>query len=165
MSRNRYLVTGTAVGIGVVAVVAVLSAAPSWRSLPEDTGVVSLSFTHGGARTCRDLTEDEMARLPANMRRKTVCDRGRANLRLELDMDGETVLSEVLQPGGFAGDGPARVYERFQLPAGPHELELRMADSGREEGFDHVVSKRIDLAPAENFVIDFRPESGGFVFE
>lgn len=164
MSRARRLVTGSLATAAVVAAAAWLSAAPAWHPLPEDTGVVSLSFTHGGQRTCRELDEAELARLPANMRRTTVCDRTRATLRLELDIDGEPALRAELTPGGLAGDGPARVYERFRLPAGRHELALRLADSGREEGFDHVASHRVELAPAQNFVIDFRPEQGGFVF-
>lgn len=161
----RRVVAGSLICLAVVAGAAALSAWPAWRSLPPGTGVVSLSFSHGGARDCRRLTEDELARLPANMRRPEVCDRTRADVRLEMDIDGATVLHRTIAPGGLAGDGPARVYQRFALPAGTHTVALRLADSGRAQGFDHEAAREIALAPAQNFVIDFRSEEGGFVFQ
>lgn len=164
MSRWLRMAAGSVVTLAVVAVVALFSAWPRWQTLAPGTGVVSLSFSHGGARACRPLAEAERARLPANMRRQEVCDRERAALRLEFVIDGTAVLRETLAPSGLAGDGPARVYERFRLPAGPHEIVVRLADSGRAEGFDHQASRRVTLAPAENLVIDFRPGKGGFVF-
>ena len=164
MSRARRIATGSLATVAVVAATAILSSAPRWHRLPPDTGVLTLAFTHGGARSCRALAEAELAKLPENMRRTTVCDRARADVRLELDIDGTPALRAVLRPAGFAGDGPARVYERFPLAAGPHQVDVRMADSGREQGFDHTASRQVALAPAKNLVIDFRPEEGGFVF-
>lgn len=165
MSRWRHLLAGSAVTTVLVFVVAIFSAWPDWRTLPAETGVVSLSFSHGGARACRPLTEAELERLPRNMRQKEICDRERAPLRLEMEIDGKPVLREELPPSGLAGDGPARVYERFRLPEGEHEIALRLADSGRARGFDHEARRTIALAPAENKVIDFRPGEGGFVFQ
>ncbi len=164
MSRVRRLILGTAVTTLVATGAAFFSAAPSWRSLPDGMAVVKLSFTHGGARDCRQLDADELARLPANMRKREICERERAALRLELDIDGEPVLRAELPPSGLAGDGPARVYRRFPLGAGKHEIAVRLADSWRAEGFDHAVARRITLTAEQNLVIDFRPERGGFVF-
>lgn len=159
------IVAGSLVTLALTAGAAAFSAWPAWRSLPPATGVLSLSFSHGGARDCRPLTDEELAKLPSNMRRREVCDRTRADIRLELDIDGETVLARTIRPGGLAGDGPARVYQRFRLAAGAHEVSVRMADSGRADGFDHEARREVTLAPAEHLVIDFRPEEGGFVFQ
>ena len=164
MRRVRHLVLGTALTVAVTAGIAVLSAWPSYHTIPEDTGVVKLAFTHGGARNCRELTEEELAKLPPNMRRKEVCDRERQPVYVELEIDGERVFADSLPPTGLAGDGPSRVYERFVLPAGTHELALRLRDTGAAEGFTHRTERRVELAPGQNLAIDFAPEAGGFVF-
>jgi len=164
MSRVRRLILGSAVTAVVATGAAFFSAAPTWRSLPEGMGVVKLSFTHGGARNCRQLDAEELARLPANMRKREICDRERAALRLELDIDGEPALRAELPPSGLAGDGPARVYQRFPLDAGDHKIAIRLADTGRADGFDYEAARRVNLAAEQNLVIDFRAEQGGFVF-
>ena len=69
-----------------------------------------------------------------------------------------------LPASGIAGDGPARVYQKFVLPAGEHQVEIRLRDTNRAEGFDHAASRRITLAAEQNFAIDFRPVAGGFIF-
>jgi uncharacterized protein YbdZ (MbtH family) len=143
---------------------AALSAWPSYRSMPEGAGLVRLSFSHGGQKACRDLTEEELAKLPPNMRRKQVCDRQRPPLYVELDIDGATIFSAVLPSTGIAGDGPSRVYRRFVLPAGPHDLAVRLRDTSRPEGFDHAAMHHLDLAPDQSFAIDFNPALGGFTF-
>jgi hypothetical protein len=69
-----------------------------------------------------------------------------------------------LPPTGIAGDGPSRVYQRFVLPTGQYDVAARMRDTPRPEGFDHERKGRIALGTDQMFVIDFRSESGGFVF-
>lgn len=165
MSGPRQLITGTLAMVAAVLATAWLSSAPAYRSLPEGAAMLRLSFAHGGARTCRPMTDEELAKLPPNMRRREVCERERAALYLELDIDGATVYRADLPPTGLAGDGPSRVYRGFVLPAGTHEIGVRMRDSGRAEGFDYRAERQIGLAPGQNFVIDFRPEAGGFVFD
>jgi hypothetical protein len=39
-----------------------------------------------------------------------------------------------------------------------------MRDTGRSEGFDHIGKARAALASGQMLVIDFRPETGEFVF-
>ena len=165
--RARHLVLGGLFLLAVSLAVALLSAWPSWRSLPRDTALLRLSFTHGGDRSasCRDRTAEELAELPPNMRLKQVCDRRRPPVYVELEVDGMTVFAESLPPRGLAGSGPSQVYERFALPAGAHDIAVRLRDRPATEGFDYAAERRVTLAPAESFVIDFRPEAGGFVFQ
>ena len=164
MSRVRHLILGTSLTVAVTAGVAVLSAWPSWHTIPEGTGVVKLSFSHGGARNCRPLTEEERAKLPPNMRRSEVCDRERQPVYVELDIDGSRVFAASLPPTGLAGDGPSRVYESFVLPAGRHELAVRLRDTAADEGFTHRAEREVTLEPGQNLAVDFAPESGGFTF-
>lgn len=146
--------------------VAALSDWPSYGQIPKDTGVVMLTFVHGADRKgeCRRLTPEEIAKLPPNMRRVQDCPRGRRAIYVELDVDGRQVYQASLPPTGIAGDGPSRVYQRFVLPAGKHVVAVRMRDTARSEGFDHERSERVELSPDQMLVVDYRPESGSFVF-
>jgi hypothetical protein len=110
------------------------------------------------------MTEAELAKLPPNMRRTEICDRKRPPVYVELDLDGETVYNALLQPSGIAGDGPSRVYQRFVLPVGSHDVAIRLRDTTRTEGFDYAAERRISLVPMQSFAIDFRPSAGGFIF-
>ncbi len=163
--RARHLALGGLVMLAVSLATAWLSAAPDWRSLPRDTALLRLSFTHSGERTCRDRTPQELAELPPNMRLKQLCDRRRPPVYVELEIDGALAYAAELPPSGLAGSGPSRVYERFLLPAGSHAIVVRLRDRPASEGFDHAAATQVTLRPAQSFVIDFRPELGGFVFQ
>jgi hypothetical protein len=164
VNRIAKLILGALTMTAMITGVAALSAWPAYRSLPEGDAFLKLSFSHGGARNCRQLTEAELAQLPANMRRREVCDRKRLPVLVALEIDGAPAFRAELPPSGLSGDGPSRVYEKFTLTAGPHSIAVRLRDSGRTEGFDYAAERRIDLAPGQSFVIDFSPVSGGFVF-
>ena len=148
------------------AAVAVFADWPSYRQIPRGSAIVILTFVHGADRKaeCRRLTAVEIAKLPPNMRRVDDCPRGRRPIYVELDLDSRTVFRESLPPTGIAGDGPSRVYQRFVVPAGKYDVAVRMRDTPRPDGFDHENKKAITLVPDQMFVVDFRPEHGGFVF-
>jgi hypothetical protein len=145
--------------------VAWLSDRPTYRQIPEGTGVMMLSFVHSADRRgeCRRLSPEEIAKLPPNMRRVQDCPRVRRPIYVELDLDGRNVYRASLPPTGIAGDGPSRVYQRFVLPARKYDIAVRMRDTARAEGFDHERHDKIDFAPDQLFVIDYR-ESGEFIF-
>jgi len=152
--------------VALFAAVAAFSDRPVYRQTPVGSAIVMLSFVHGSDRRaeCRRLTPEEIAKLPPNMRRVEDCPRRRRPLDVELDVDGRTVYRASLPPTGIAGDGPSKVYERFVLPAGRHDLAVRMRDTPRSEGFDHERSERVELAVDQLFVIDYRAANGEFVF-
>ena len=125
--------------VALFAGVATLSDWPTYAQIPKNSGVVMLTFVHGADRKgeCRRLTPEEIAKLPPNMRRVQDCPRGRRPIYVELDVDGRSLYKASLPPTGIAGDGPSRVYQRFVLPAGKHDLAVRMRDTARADGFDH----------------------------
>ena len=145
--------------------VAALSNRPVHRSLPDGVGVLTLSFSHGADRraACRPATPEELAKLPPNMRRPEICPRDRPPIRVEFDIDGRRMFAADVPPSGIAGDGPSRVHQRFVLPAGDHDVAVRMRE--RPDGdFAWHAERTIRLAPGASRVIDFRAASGGFVF-
>lgn len=167
MIAGARLILPTLVLVVVFAAVALLSDWPRYSRLAPDSAVIKLSFTHGSNRQaeCRRRTPEELAKLPPNMRKPLECPRGRGGVYVELEVDGQPVFRASLPPSGLSGDGPSRVYEQFVVPAGPHAIAVRMRDTPRSEGFDYVRSGRVVLAAEQNFVIDFRPEAGGFIFQ
>ena len=163
-SALRY-VGQAAVLVAFAGMVGFFSAAPSFRHFPEGQALLKVSFAHGGARRaeCRKRTRRELAEMAANMRKEMDCPRGRVDLRLEIDLDGAPLYQATLPPTGLAGDGPSRVYERFVLPAGRHVLHLRLRDSRRNQGFDHVTQKVVAFAAGQSVAVDFHVGEGFIV--
>jgi len=164
------------------AFVGTLAQAPSWQSADATRAQLKLSFTHGGARVqeCRRLTQEELAKIPPNMRRPLDCSRERVPVVIELDLDGQPLYRAAIAPSGVWKDGPAAVYRRFTVPAGRHRLAMRLRDdlpgrinperAGRGDAGGHwtgewnyVRSVDIELAARDNRVIDFRADKGGFL--
>lgn len=160
--RARHLLAGGVLSLVLVLATAALSAWPAWQSLAPGAAVLRLSFTHSGARTCRDRTAEELARLPANMRDDKICERRRAPVRIEMDIDGRPVLGADLRPSGLAGSGPSRIYHRLELPAGRYQVGIRMRDDPSVPGFTQEATFDIELAPAQSLAIDFDASAGGF---
>jgi hypothetical protein len=161
-ARAHHLAAGGALSLIIVLGTATLSAWPTWQSLAPDSAVVRLSFTHSGARSCRDRTAEEIAGLPRNMRNAQLCERRRAPVRIEIDIDGKSAFVADLPPSGLAGSGPSRVYRRIKLPAGNYRLTFRMRDDPAVKGFTHEANFDIVLKPAQSIAVDFDPNRGGF---
>lgn len=130
---------------------------PAWRQLASGQAVVRLSFSHASRPKveCKQLTPQELAALKPNMRRQVGCPRERWPIEVELERDGELLYTGEHRPAGLWDDGPATVYARFDVPAGPQSLTVRMRDSGRAEGFDYERTETVDLVPEQNLVIGF----------
>jgi hypothetical protein len=140
--------------------------APVHRHFAADAAQIKLSFSHAASRRseCRQRSADEIAALAPNMRRPLDCERERVDLLVELDVDGRNLFQSSVPPTGLARDGEAAVYEKFTVPAGTHDIRVRLRDSRRDDGFDYDAYASAVLAPREIFVIDFDSALGGFQF-
>ncbi|MBW7859491.1 MAG: hypothetical protein KJZ96_01650 [Rhodocyclaceae bacterium] len=149
----------------LMAFVGYFATAPAYTHLASDTAVIKVSFAHAGKiiGECREISETQRKRLPPGARVPMECPRERSNITIEFDLDGETVLSRVLEPTGLSRDGTAYMYESFIVPAGTHRLAMRMRDDVRTKGFDHEKETQVELASGRMLVVDFIPERGGFV--
>ena len=150
----------------IMAVIGYFSDTPAYRHFPADAALIKLTLVHGGQSKggCRVPTPEELEELAPNMRRKLVCERERLPVAVELELDGNVIYSDVLQPTGLRSDGPARLYESFRVPPGLHRVAARLRDSDRAEGFDYEAETEVARRPGELFVVQFRAESGGFLF-
>jgi len=165
MARALRYLGQAAVYLAIAVLLGVLSDSPTYLAFPRDQALIKLSLVHSAQRKepCRRLTAEELAELAPNMRKPTVCGRERLSLWLEVRLDGRLLLSESLPPAGLSKDGPARVYHRMPVAPGRHRLSLKMRDSARTEGYDYELDTEVELEALQNLVVDFRPESGGFI--
>jgi len=87
-------------------VIGYFSTLPKYTHLQPDETLIKLSFRHAGQHVgeCRERTPEELAKLPEYQRKggSTVCPRERADVVVELEMDGKQLYKGVLVPTGFA---------------------------------------------------------------
>jgi quinol-cytochrome oxidoreductase complex cytochrome b subunit/Fe-S-cluster-containing hydrogenase component 2 len=147
---------------GLSGLTALLAAELPWRQLQPQEGLVRLSIRHATETRipCKPLTPKQMIELQPNMRRPVDCPRERWPITVELERNGRVLYRGTHQPSGLWNDGVATVHRPFAVPAGRQSLVVRMRDSGRADGFDHVRSGTIELAPGQNFVIQFETGKG-----
>ena len=145
--------------------IGVFSRWPAYQALPPQQAVLKVSFIHHGQRIapCRPYTPEELARLAPNMRTPLKCERERAPVEIEVNLDGATVFRRVAQPYGLSRDGASSVYDRLAVAAGEHRIVGRLMD-GTGAAFEHVRETTLRLVPAQVLVIDFDPQKGGISF-
>jgi hypothetical protein len=140
---------------------------PIYTHLSPEQALIKLSVVHGAQRKgeCRKRTQEELDAMNPNMRTPLDCPRERLPIAIQILLDGEVIYDRSIIAAGLARGGSTRAYERFAVASGRHELVARMVDSARTEGYDFERAATIELSPGENFVIDFRAEAGGFLFD
>jgi hypothetical protein len=153
--------------LAFAALLAYLSNAPAYSPLQPGQALIKLSFSHAGKikGECRELSAKEIAGYAPNMRRPKICPRERQPVLIELDLDGQPLLHRSLQPSGLWRDGAATIYKTFKVPSGRHHLAARLRDSDRAVGYDYQGETDLDLAPQQNFVVEFSSEHTGFSFK
>ena len=147
-----------AVGIGY------FSLSPPYQYADADSASVKLSLSHAAERVeeCVRLTPDEINERALAGEPISQCARERLPLTIELEIDGVLVFHDEPQPSGLWGDGPASVYERFDVEPGAHTITARLRDTAREDGWDYSHTEEVVLSPGRYFTITFRSETGGF---
>jgi hypothetical protein len=140
------------------------SSRPIVAYFPTDKAQIKLSFAHGANRVdkCRRLAPEEIARLPPRERRPHTCGRERLPMRVQLVVGDVPIYDEIVQPTGLSRDGPARIYRKFSVASGRHEITVRLRDSNRTDGFDYERKVIMELMPLQNLAIDFSGDQGTF---
>lgn len=154
------------VAYGVFAAgLAYFSTQPSYRLRGDDSALVKLSFSHAAqlVKACRERSADELSKLAPNMRTKMDCPRERANVLVELTMDGKNLYQISTPPTGMNKDGTATVYRKLEIPAGRHRFHARLSDTA-DGVYGYTKDLDIELAPGQILIVDFLTGEGGFVF-
>ena len=147
------------------AVVGLLSVWPHFEVVEAETAIVTITFSHAAQRVgeCRQLTQEELNKLPPNMRKPSDCPRERFPVRIELRSGDSVLYQDVLLPSGIWSDGKANIYKRVEVDAGIHDLFVAMNDSGGDTSFDYENTAQLEITPGRNVVIRFDPESEQFL--
>ena len=140
------------------------SAAPSYTQLTPEQAVITVAFAHAGQRreACRELSQEELAKLPPNMRAPMDCPRERSPISVDLLIDGEQVINEVHNAPGLFNDLGVDMYRSAKVKAGEHRLVIHMNDNVRVDGPTHVHEETVRLQPAQHLVINFNSDTGKF---
>jgi quinol-cytochrome oxidoreductase complex cytochrome b subunit/coenzyme F420-reducing hydrogenase delta subunit len=166
--RNPWKIPVTAIALVLfVSLLGALSAWPRLSLIEKDQAMVSVSLSHAGQRIgeCRKLTQEELNKLPPNMRKLDECPRERLPVKIYFTSNGNSLYEAILAPSGFWNDGESSVYRRLSVSAGPHRLFIGMIDSERSEGFDYSLEAEVDLAPGQHLVVNFDSTLQEFVFK
>jgi hypothetical protein len=157
----RYLLQAVNYSV-FMAIIWYFATAPSVRLIADDEAKITIAFAHAGQlrEPCRMLSQEELNKLPPNMRKLDDCPRERSPVTIEALLDGEPLYSEVLQPPGLFGDGGVDVFYSVKISAGDHHLSLKMNDSVRVEGFNHSFEQQVSVNPAQILLVGFEPRHG-----
>jgi len=151
----------------IMGVIGYFSTFPEYTYMHPDETLIKLSFGHAGQlkQACRERTAEELAKMPAYQRKSTVIcpSRERADVVIELEMDGKQLYHVVLKPAGLSHSGNSNIYRRILVKAGTHTIKARLRDHAGDD-FNYAHEETVNLAPGRIMVIDFKSATGGFIF-
>ena len=102
---------------------------------------------------CRDLTEEEMQKLPPNMRKTQVCPREKSPMTVTLSVNGDELYGTTIKPSGIQNDGVLAFYKSFKLPA--EALAVQFSIEGGE-----VYEQTINVDPGDVILLHY--DDSGF---
>ena len=99
-------------------------------------------------------------KLPPNMRKLDDCPRERSPIIIEATRDGKVIYSKTYLPPGIFNDGSVNLYYNSKVPAGTHNFKIKMDDSVRKQGFNHMLAREITIDPQQILLVEFEPLKG-----
>lgn len=131
--------TWRAVGIVVAVLAAVVlrwssSLSSGTRTARDQPAQLRLSLSARPERVerCRELSDDELAKLPAHMRLRTECEGYSARYLLRIVADERQLTADTLRGGGLRHDRPLHVFQEHDVTPGPQRIrvEVTRVDEG-----------------------------------
>lgn len=123
MTRTLSRLLGGALALLSMLGIAALSYAPS-RSSSRTLATIRLAWQARPERveTCRRLSAEEQARLPAHMRQEMSCEGFNARYQLRVALDGAPVLEDTIRGSGLRHDRPIYLLRDVPVARGAHHL-------------------------------------------
>ena len=148
-----------------IVVLARFSNWPNTKLRDSDQAVISLSFSQSGQllQECRRLTQEELDKLPANMRKPEECQRERQPVEVVFKLDDKIIYEEKIAPTGIWSDGAVTVYKRMKVPKGQHQLFIGMRNSNKDQGYDYHLESDLDLNSGQHLIVEFDELSEKFI--
>ncbi len=128
---------------------------------PPDPQLV-VSFKHAGQvkESKKELTPEELAKLPVHMRKAQVTERTRADVRLRVFVDGVEVLSKSFEPGGLMKDMNSVGVEKIAMIPGDHLIAVDLGDSPDPDEWRFHTEKTVTFHNYTNHVLLFSQVDG-----
>jgi coenzyme F420-reducing hydrogenase delta subunit/Pyruvate/2-oxoacid:ferredoxin oxidoreductase delta subunit len=152
--RALYLPLAVLILLAPVLLIGYFSDSPSYSVMGKDESLLLFTMSHKGERLvpCVEPTIEEL-----KARNFSECQRERVPVVVELEIDGEKMISKAYAPRGIRRDGPSYAYEKIRVEPGTHRVVVRIRDT-REERFDHILDKEITFVEGRIVIIDFEEE-------
>ena len=137
---------------------------PEYHQLEANQAMITFTLGHVGKHVdeCRRLTQEELLKLPPNMRKPMDCTRERSPITMEVQVDGKTVFHKTAPPTGLFKDQGIDVYENIKVPAGTHRLLVWLNDDVNVKGPIYKLEQDITLSPEQHLIIEFDSGAGRF---
>lgn len=163
--RSLHFVAATFIA-SAIAFLTLLGSRVGYGGPPQHGAELVVSFKHPGrtGEHCRKLSEEEKQKMPPHMRREEICERGRAPVRLKVEVDGAVRVSSTTRPEGLRSDGPSIGVETIALPPGEHRVALSIGDSHDPNEWSHRDERTITVGSSGRIVVLF-DRSTGFTWE
>jgi hypothetical protein len=120
-------------GLGLVVSLAVMAAMVGLSRAPYATGrgadaLLRLSWSGRPQRIerCRELSDAELARRPAHMRRRLECEGRPARYVVRVAVDGQTASLDTVTGGGLRGDRAIHMLREFRVEPGTRAVAIEM---------------------------------------
>jgi len=120
-----------------------------------DSAMVRLAWraTPARIRHCRTLTPEELARIPAHMRRTEECEETTLPYRLTIRYDSAPPITLTIHAAGAREDRPMYVFHESRLGPGPRVLSIRFQRDSAPEGVAPTVSQTPALLTLDTVVV------------
>ena len=165
------LVTRVSGALGALVATAVLVWLSGVRFVaePEDVAAIRLSWRAAGERVeeCRTPTPEELAALPAHMRRERICEGRLLPFRLRVSVDGASLFDQPVRASGARRDRPTYVLDEFRVEPGAHRLSVRFeveAPPGLQpQQAPRVLDQTVVLPPRAVALVSLAPDGSSLL--
>jgi hypothetical protein len=123
-----FRIAGVAVGILLALLIVVASHVPMGVHT-SPTAVLRLAWTARPERVevCRQVSEEELARVQQHMRQTVICEGRAASYRLDVRRGDSLIFSALVRGGGLRRDRQLYVFREISLPSGPSTVDVRLS--------------------------------------
>lgn len=149
MSRFLRPAAATLLAVAATAAIVALSRMP-YAVRGSDEAMVRLSWSGRPARIerCRELSDSELAKLPAHMRQREECE-GRSAHYLVRVLDGPVTLStDTVTGGGLRGDRSIHMLREYRVSPGLHAIAVEVARTDTTADAEPVEGEEPDTEPS-----------------
>jgi hypothetical protein len=114
--------------LALTAAIVALSRAP-FNVTRDDQALLRVSWSGRPERIerCRELSDEELEKVPAHMRQRLECQGRSARYGVRVLSDGAVLSTDTVSGGGLRGDRSIHMLREFSVTPGPHRFAVEVA--------------------------------------